>query len=84
MKASYQYQFSDEIQRGWRWPERYSEGRVIQQYLAYVADTLHLRQDIIFDTRVEAANYDEAVQRSLDHPHLEYGGTIEVRELMQM
>ena len=55
----YQYQFSDEIQRGWRWPERYSEGRVIQQYLAYVADTLHLRPDIIFDTRVEAANFDD-------------------------
>ncbi len=29
---------------------------------------------------IEAANYDEAVQRSLDHPHLEYGGTIEVRQ----
>jgi hypothetical protein len=30
---------------------------------------------------IEAANYDEAVQRSLDHPHLEYGGTVEVRQL---
>ena len=30
---------------------------------------------------IEAADYDEAVKRSLDHPHLEYGGTIEVREL---
>jgi|SRR5713101_3886532 hypothetical protein len=30
---------------------------------------------------IEAAGYDEAVQRSLDHPHLEYGGTIEVRQL---
>jgi hypothetical protein len=30
---------------------------------------------------IEAANYQEAVQRSLDHPHLEYGGTIELREL---
>ena len=29
---------------------------------------------------IEAANYDEAVQRTLDHPHLEYGGTIEVRK----
>jgi hypothetical protein len=28
---------------------------------------------------IEAANYDDAVQRSLDHPHLEYGGTVEVR-----
>jgi hypothetical protein len=30
---------------------------------------------------IEAANYEEAVQRSLDHPHLEYGGKIELREL---
>jgi hypothetical protein len=30
---------------------------------------------------IEAANYDEAVQRSLDHPQIEYGGTIEVRQL---
>ena len=32
---------------------------------------------------IEAADYDEAVQRTLDHPHLEYGGTIEVRQLWQ-
>jgi hypothetical protein len=30
---------------------------------------------------IEAANYEEAVQRSMDHPHLQYGGTIEVRQL---
>jgi hypothetical protein len=33
---------------------------------------------------IEAADYNEAVQRSLDHPHLEYGGTIEVRQLWGM
>ena len=32
---------------------------------------------------IEAANYDEAVARSLDHPHLEYGGTVEVRQLWE-
>ena len=30
---------------------------------------------------IEAANYDEAVARASDHPHIEYGGTIEVRQL---
>ena len=30
---------------------------------------------------IEAANYDQAVERTLDHPHLEYGGTIAVRAL---
>src|SRR5438552_15925532 len=30
---------------------------------------------------IQAANYDEAVRIAMDHPHLEYGGTIEVRQL---
>ena len=30
---------------------------------------------------IEAASYDEAVQLSLAHPHLEYGGAIEVRQV---
>jgi hypothetical protein len=33
---------------------------------------------------IEAANYDEAVKLSLDHPHLEYGGTVEVRQVWEM
>lgn len=33
---------------------------------------------------IEAANYDEAVKRTLDHPHLEHGGTIEVRQIEQL
>jgi hypothetical protein len=30
---------------------------------------------------IEASNYDDAVQQCRDCPHLEYGGTIEVREV---
>jgi len=33
---------------------------------------------------IEAASYDEAVERSLTHPHLEYGGTVVVRQLYSM
>ena len=33
---------------------------------------------------IEAENYEEAVARSLDHPHLEYGGTLVIRELYKM
>jgi hypothetical protein len=33
---------------------------------------------------IKADSYDQAVQRSLDHPHLEYGGTIEVRQVHPM
>jgi len=30
---------------------------------------------------IEAPNYDEAVKLTLNHPHLEYGGTVEVRQV---
>jgi hypothetical protein len=30
---------------------------------------------------IEAADYDDAVSRTSDHPHLEHGGTIEIRKL---
>ena len=33
---------------------------------------------------IEAANYDEAIERSMDHPHLEYGARIEVRQTYAM
>jgi hypothetical protein len=33
---------------------------------------------------VEAASYDEAVQIANTNPHLDYGGTIEVREIFKM
>ena|ERR1041385_6318074 len=29
---------------------------------------------------VQAANYDEAVKIALEHPHVEYGGTVEIRK----
>jgi hypothetical protein len=29
---------------------------------------------------IEAADYDEAVKLALDHPHLEYGGTLAIRQ----
>ena len=57
--TDYQYQFSDEIERGWDWPERYSKGPVIQNYLSYVADTLDLRRDILFETTATAATFEE-------------------------
>jgi hypothetical protein len=30
---------------------------------------------------IEAANYDEAVKLTHDHPQLEYGGTVEIRQV---
>ncbi|ABS62436.1 Cyclohexanone monooxygenase [Parvibaculum lavamentivorans DS-1] len=55
----YQYGFSDEIQRGWTWTERYAAQPEILRYQNYVADKLDLRRDIRFETRVTSAIYDE-------------------------
>jgi hypothetical protein len=33
---------------------------------------------------IEAASYDQAIERTRDCPHLEYGGTIEVRQIDKM
>ena len=33
---------------------------------------------------IEAASYEQAVQRCKSHPHLEHGGTIEVRQVEQL
>lgn len=30
---------------------------------------------------IEARDYDEAIKLSLDHPHLEHGGTMEIRQV---
>ena len=32
---------------------------------------------------IEAADYDEAVRLAMDHPHLQYGGAIEVRKVWE-
>ena len=55
----YQYGFSDEIQRGWTWTERYAAQPEILRYQNYVADKLDLRRDMQFNTRVASATYDE-------------------------
>ncbi|MDO8290449.1 MAG: NAD(P)/FAD-dependent oxidoreductase [Parvibaculum sp.] len=55
----YQYGFSDEIQKGWTWSERYSAQPEILRYQNYVADKLDLKRDIQFSTRVTSATYDE-------------------------
>ncbi|MCP5184224.1 MAG: NAD(P)/FAD-dependent oxidoreductase [Pseudomonadales bacterium] len=54
----YQYAFSDSLQRGWSWTERYATQPEILRYLEYVADALDLRREFRFSTRVTAANFD--------------------------
>lgn len=61
--VQYQYGFSEELQRGWSWTERYAAQPEILRYMNYVADRLDLRRDIQFETRVNSAIYDENANR---------------------
>jgi cyclohexanone monooxygenase len=59
----YSYQFSDELQQEWDWTERYATQPEILDYANHVADRFDLRRDIQFDTRIEAATWDDAADR---------------------
>ena len=55
----YSYSFSPELERDWRWTERYAAQPEILAYLDHVADRFDLRRDIIFDSYVTAASWDD-------------------------
>jgi cyclohexanone monooxygenase len=55
----YSYSFSEELQQEWDWSERYAPQPEILRYANHVADRFNLRPDIQFDTRVDAAAFDE-------------------------
>jgi cation diffusion facilitator CzcD-associated flavoprotein CzcO len=61
--VQYSYQFSDELQQEWEWTEKYATQTEILRYANHVADRFDLRRDIQFDTRVAAAEFDEASSR---------------------
>jgi cyclohexanone monooxygenase len=59
----YSYSFSPELEQEWEWSERYASQPELLRYLNHVADRFDLRRDIRFDTRVEAATFDEEAGR---------------------
>jgi cyclohexanone monooxygenase len=59
----YAYSFSPELDREWRWTERYAAQPDILAYLGFVADRLDLRRDIRLGTRVVAAVWDGPASR---------------------
>src|ERR1700675_1978583 len=60
---SYSYSFSDELQQEWNWPHRYAAQPDILNYANHVADRFDLRKDIVFNTRVVSARFDETRSR---------------------
>jgi cyclohexanone monooxygenase len=59
----YGYSFDPELEREWRWSERYAAQPELLRYLNHVADRYDLRRDITFETRVTGATYDEKAAR---------------------
>ena len=59
----YGYSFDPELEREWRWSERYAAQPELLRYLNHVADRYDLRRDIRFGRRVVAARWDESNAR---------------------
>lgn len=59
----YGYSFDPELEREWRWSERYAAQPELLRYLNHVADRYDLRRDIEFETRVTATKWDEGAAR---------------------
>ncbi|MDO8401603.1 MAG: NAD(P)/FAD-dependent oxidoreductase [Bradyrhizobium sp.] len=55
----YSFSFSEELDQEWNWSEKYAPQPEILAYANHVADRFELRRDIVFDTRVTAATFDE-------------------------
>lgn len=55
----YQYLFDDSLYKNWSWSQRFPGWEEIQEWLTYVTDTLDLRKDMQFATRIESAEFDE-------------------------
>ncbi len=61
----YTYSFSPELLNEWRWSERFATQPEILRYVNHVADRFDLRRDIVFDTRVTSATYEDESGRWL-------------------
>jgi cyclohexanone monooxygenase len=59
----YSYTWDEELQKDWRWTEKYAAQPEILAYANHVADRFDLRPLIAFETRVVSAEFDEAASR---------------------
>jgi cyclohexanone monooxygenase len=55
----YSYSFSHDLEQEWVWTEKYAAQPEILRYIQHVADRFDLRRDIEFNTRVQAAAWDD-------------------------
>lgn len=75
------YEFSsEELWRDWDWTERFPSWEELRRYFKYVDQKLDLSKDIVFNTRVEAADFDEDRRRWVVRTH--EGGLVRTRFLV--
>src|SRR3954452_24914609 len=55
----YSYSFDEELEREWRWTERYASQPEILGYINHVAERFDPKRDIQFETRVISAIFDD-------------------------
>ncbi len=58
--VEYSYSFDDKLEQDWVWTERFASQPEILRYAQHVADRFDLRRDIVFETRVTHAQFDDA------------------------
>ena len=59
----YSFGFDDGLQQDWCWTERYAAQPELLRYADHVADRFALRDGIRLNTRLEAAHFDESLNR---------------------
>ncbi len=61
--TDYTFSFDPALEKAWTWSEKYATQPEILRYAQFVAERYDLRRDIDFNTRVEAARWDDAASR---------------------
>lgn len=56
---SYQYFFDKKLMDEWHWEEHFAGQPEILRYINHVVERYDLRKDMIFNTRIQTAKYDE-------------------------
>jgi cation diffusion facilitator CzcD-associated flavoprotein CzcO/acetyl esterase/lipase len=59
----YSFTFDEDLQREWRWKERFASQPEIMAYLEHVADRFDLRRHYRFNTRVTSVVWDDDAER---------------------
>ncbi|MGD9659989.1 MAG: flavin-containing monooxygenase [Porticoccaceae bacterium] len=61
----YSYSFSEELETEWEWSEKFAAQPEIHAYQKYVADKFDLRKDMLFNTKVTSAIFNDDTNRWL-------------------